>query len=335
MIIHFCLGNDDVDPTKVFVKSVRRTDTNNKGNKGASYTKYLTLDAINQQLKLNAKFMENKRITNEDIHITASGSEEDAPNSWSAAVIRFKAPMIDEEIDPNLRLRWANNSKTFSPILVGGKSQDDEDVIIYVTLPTSYKVLGYYSACSILHTYFVKDLCTGCVIVAKKSELMQDEQPVIFNCTFFDYSDKTFKTAEINIDADINASVTYGNVPKAKIKSFAEKNSKYKQSMRFRIRSNNGNMITSAFITNSESYDELKEILDKKVTEKKAFNPVIFVINDVNSEDDINDALDFVQNDNYKAITLYNISIPRDSFKSRKIHNIFNYDKENDTVVGI
>jgi hypothetical protein len=274
-------------------------------------------------------------MNSNDLNIATVHSEESESNPWTATTVRFKAPMIDEEIDPNLRLRWANNSKTFSPMLVGGKAQDDEDVIIYITLPTSYKVLGYYSACSILNTYFVKDVCTGCVVVAKKSDIIKDEKPILFDCTFFDYSDKTFKTAEINIDAELNPSVKYDNVPKNKIKSFAEKNSKYKQSMRFRIRSNNGNMITSAFITNSESYDELKEILDKKVTEKKAFNPVIFVINDVNSEDDINDALDFVQNDNYKAITLYNISIPRDSFKSRKIHNIFNYDKENDTVVGI
>ena len=331
MITHFCLGNVDVAPTKVFVKSVRRPDV-----KDAVYTKFISLAEINQQLRLNAKFLEKKRITTDDLIIAASRSEDGATNPWSASVIRFRSPLFEEdEIDPNLRLRWANNSKTFAPMLVGGKAQDDEDVIIYITLPTSYKVLGYYSAYSILNTYFIKDVCTGCVIVAKKSDLMQEDHPVIFNCTFFDYSDKTYKTAEINIDAEANVSVKYSDVAKAKIKSFAEKNAKYKQSMRFRIRSNNGNMITSAFITNSESYDELKEILDKKVTEKKAFNPVIFVINDVNSDDDINDALDFVQNDNYKAITLYNISINRDSFKSRKIHNIFNYDKENDTVVGI
>ena len=329
MITHFCLGNVNVDSSKVFIQTFKRPDV-----KGAT-TKNLSLADINQRLKLNAKFLENKRINSNDLNIATVHSEESESNPWTATIVRFKAPMIDEEIDPNLRLRWANNSKTFSPMLVGGKAQDDEDVIIYITLPTSYKVLGYYSACSILNTYFVKDVCTGCVVVAKKSDIIKDEKPILFDCTFFDYSDKTFKTAEINIDAELNPSVKYDNVPKNKIKSFAEKNSKYKQSMRFRIRSNNGNMITSAFITNSESYDELKEILNKKVTEKKAFNPVIFVINDVNSEDDINDALDFVQNDNYKAITLYNISIPRDSFKSRKIHNIFNYDKENDTVVGI
>ena len=329
MITHFCLGNVNVDSTKVFIQTFKRPDV-----KGAT-TKNLSLADINQRLKLNAKFLENKRMNSNDLNIATVHSEESESNPWVATTVRFKTPMVNEEIDPNLRLRWANNSKTFSPMLVGGKAQDDEDVIIYITLPTSYKVLGYYSACSILNTYFVKDVCTGCVVVAKKSDLIKDEKPILFDCTFFDYSDKTFKTAEINIDAELNPSVKYDNVPKNKIKSFAEKNSKYKQSMRFRIRSNNGNMITSAFITNSESYDELKEILDKKATEKKAFNPVIFVINDVNSEDDINDALDFVQNDNYKAITLYNITIPRDSFKSRKIYNIFNYDKENDTVVGV
>lgn len=329
MIIHFCLGNVNVDPTKVFIQTFKRPDV-----KGAT-TKNLSLADINQRIKLNAKFLENKRINNNDLNIVTFHSEDGESNHWAATTVRFKTPDDVDGIDPNLRLRWANNSKTFSPMLVGGKAQDDEDVIIYITLPTSYKVLGYYSACSILNTYFVKDVCTGCVVVAKKSDIIKDEKPILFDCTFFDYSDKTFKTAEINIDADLNPSVKYDNVPKNKIKSFAEKNSKYKQSMRFRIRSNNGNMITSAFITNSESYDELKEILDKKVTEKKAFNPVIFIINDVDSEDDINDALDFVQNDNYKAITLYNITIPRDNFKSRKIYNIFNYDKENDTVVGV
>lgn len=324
MILHFEIGNDKVNPAKVNVQEV----PNPKGT-----TKYIQLTDINQKLKVNAKFFGKRGFKTEDI-ITSAAHSINSDEPWSAAAIMFDPSKFDDDYDPNLRLKWANNSKNFSPMLIGTKVQEDEEVIIYITLPTTYKILGYYSPYSLLSTYFTKDVCNGCTIVAKRSQVESGD--AVFTVMYFDKTDKLLKTATIqNVLAEnFTNSVAISVMSGAKYKTYNEKNKKYKSSMRFKIRAATGDMITSAFITSSESHDELNEILSKKSNEKKCTpNPTIFVVTE--NDDDLDNALDFIANDGYKSVTLYNIRVPKDKLTERKIFSIFNYDKENDTVVAI
>ena len=327
MILHYTLGDViKVDPTKVSITTFK--------NDKNIVSKYISIRDIKQKLRLNAKFLEKKKLTNDDIINTSwfINKPEDGI-VWHATKTRFNSANFDENNDPNMKLKWVNNSKNFSPMFIGTKTQTDEEVIIYVTIPITFKVLGYYSPYSLLNTYFVKDVCTGCTIVTTKSKL--EENGLVFSINYFDKSDNTVKSAVIKdvLNDDLSSSVTMTNVTSNKLPDLEEKNKKFKNSMRFKIRSVDGSMLTSAYITTQEKHDELRSILIKKANEKKCSPDVtIFTVDNMETIDDM---LDFAASDKYKAITLYEISIPREKLKERKFYNVFNYNSETDSVVAM
>jgi hypothetical protein len=221
-------------------------------------------------------------------------------------------------------------------MLIGTKTQESEEVIVYVTIPVSFKILGYYSPYSMLSTYFVKDAnmsMTGCVIVTTRKQL--EENGLVFSMNYFDRTDNTIKTATIKdvLSEDFSGSVVMSNVTSNKITDLEEKNAKFKTSMRFKVRSVDGTMLTTAYVTTADKHAELESTLNKKIAEKKCPpDPTIFVVEDMETVDDV---LDFAASGKYKAITLYEISIPREKFKERKFYNVFKYNSETDSVVAL
>lgn len=326
MILHFTLGNVAVDPTKVGITTFK--------NDKNIVTKFISFKDIKQKLRLNAKFLEKRKLTNNDLIVNPFRSM-DGPK-WTATRIRFNEANFDDNNDPNLKLKWVNNSRNFTPMLIGTKTQESEEVIVYVTIPVSFKILGYYSPYSMLSTYFVKDAnmsMTGCVIVTTKKQL--EENGLVFSMNYFDRTDNTIKTATIKnvLSEDFSGSVVMSNVTSNKITDLEEKNEKFKTSMRFKVRSVDGTMLTTAYVTTADKHAELESTLNKKIAEKKCPpDPTIFVVEDMETVDDV---LDFAASGKYKAITLYDISIPREKFKERKFYNVFKYNSETDSVVAL
>lgn len=326
MILHFTLGDVSVDPTKVGITTFK--------NDKNIVTKFISLRDIKQKLRLNAKFLEKRKLTNSDL-IVNSFRAMDGPK-WTATRIRFNEANFDDNNDPNLKLKWVNNSRNFTPMLIGTKTQENEEVIIYVTIPVSFKILGYYSPYSMLSTYFVKDTdmsMAGCVIVTTRKQLEENE--LVFSMNYFDRTDNTIKTATIKnvLSEDFAGSVVMSNVTSNKITELEEKNEKFKTSMRFKVRSVDGTMLTTAYVTTADKHAELESTLNKKITEKKCPpDPTIFVVEDMETVDDV---LDFAASGKYKAITLYEINIPREKFKERKFYNVFKYNNATDSVVAL
>lgn len=331
MILHFTLGDVAVAPTKVGITTFK--------NDKNIVTKFISLRDIKQKLRLNAKFLEKMKLTNIDLIVNsfrpAAFGAVDGPK-WTATRIRFNEANFDDNSDPNLKLKWVNNSRNFTPMLIGTKTQESEEVIVYVTIPVSFKILGYYSPYSMLSTYFVKDAnmsMTGCVIVTTIKQL--EENGLVFSMNYFDRTDNTIKTVTIKnvLSEDFSGSVVMSNVTSNKITDLEEKNEKFKTSMRFKVRSVDGTMLTTAYVTTADKHAELESTLNKKIAEKKCPpDPTIFVVEDMETVDDV---LDFAASGKYKAITLYEISIPREKFKERKFYNVFKYNSETDSVVAL
>ena len=328
MILHFTLGDVSVDPTKVGITTFK--------NDKNIVTKFISLRDIKQKLRLNAKFLEKRKLTNSDLIIHPFRAVHGSNSLWTATRIRFNEANFDDNNDPNLKLKWVNNSRNFTPMLIGTKTQESEEVIIYVTIPVSFKILGYYSPYSMLSTYFVKDTnmsMAGCVIVTTRKQLEENE--LVFSMNYFDRTDNTIKTATIKnvLSEDFAGSVVMSNVTSNKITDLEEKNEKFKTSMRFKVRSVDGTMLTTAYVTTSDKHAELESALNKKIAEKKCPpDPTIFVVEDMETVDDV---LDFAASGKYKAITLYEINIPREKFKERKIYNVFKYNSDTDSVVAL
>jgi hypothetical protein len=328
MILHFTLGDVSVDPTKVGITTFK--------NDKNIVTKFISLRDIKQKLRLNAKFLEKRKLTNSDLIVHPFRAVHGSNSLWTATRIRFNEANFDDNNDPNLKLKWVNNSRNFTPMLIGTKTQESEEVIIYVTIPVSFKILGYYSPYSMLSTYFVKDTnmsMAGCVIVTTRKQLEENE--LVFSMNYFDRTDNTIKTATIKnvLSEDFAGSVVMSNVTSNKITDLEEKNEKFKTSMRFKVRSVDGTMLTTAYVTTADKHAELESALNKKIAEKKCPpDPTIFVVEDMETVDDV---LDFAASGKYKAITLYEINIPREKFKERKIYNVFKYNSDTDSVVAL
>lgn len=228
---------------------------------------------------------------------------------------------------------FSNNNKNMNLNMINFNSKNEnadtshvDSSILYLTISCeNYKMLEYKTNYDILQTYRSKDNYVGCAIVF--NEIEEHNEIISFKAR----DKKTRKFVDITVTIEGNDVVTAVNAKMnqqtiRKLISFEQKQRKF--DIGFKISVPSGLMLTNTYITDEEHYQML---LDRTSHIK---NARIIVLNDGDVEeitDEVHEC--FVQNildENVRAITLCNVTLPKDFCKLYRILYMFTYDEEKD-----
>ena len=234
--------------------------------------------------------------------------------------------------------KWVNNNRNMNPLLINNKdvSEDNNQIVIYITVSNNYAITRFRTSHRILQTYHKKDMYQGCAIVLNTSDRELDNRVISINV----YDKKKDQYSQFNISFtkdDLNKlnierrAVTN----KAALDVMKNQTSKYNNRyMGFKIITKPEELITLAYVTSDKFMDEIVNLTKSK----NINNPLIIGINpddlkDSNTLESLTAMLqDTFTTGRIRAITQCGVDLPLDVIRQLKLLYVFNYDVKHNVL---
>lgn len=222
---------------------------------------------------------------------------------------------------------WDNNQKTMSPTLVMHRKNakfDKKELIIYITLDNSLKLLKYRSNNEIRHSYTTNTL-KGCAIICDENNFKSENNRII---TVFVKNMETKRFQVISIDYDKKTeSVDFSQKDvsnKNVVHELREIDKNSPNGKKFRYYIHESKPITQTLIVKD---DATKDSMEK---DKKMKYKTIISMQNKSEEDLIQTLKSEWKNNHIRAVTIIgsDITIPYNVWIESKILFVFQFDTE-------
>lgn len=236
-----------------------------------------------------------------------------------------------------LPVRWVNNNKNMNPLLLMDKNADEnnEQIVIYLTVASNYSILFFNTNHRILQTYHKNNVLQGCAIVLNEEE--RDTQKEFIKLTVYDNKKEQFSSISIKPSENDKRKILTERKAvsdKNSIKSMNDHMKKFKgRFMGFKIISKPKELLTSTYIVDKK----FEEIIRKKT--ENISNITIYPVDAKRMKSDeeyISDLVPILKDDidtnRIRSITLCGVNLSLNIIRDLKLLYVFNYDVKHDVL---
>lgn len=232
-------------------------------------------------------------------------------------------------------LRWVNNNTNMNPCLVSKRDtlvDKSEQHIIFITVKSNYKILGFHTNHRLLQTYHSNGEYQGCSVVLTKEEIEKDGTNVI-EIDVFDTKKNMYRILTIDFkDSESNQLLIKKNKVENQdlFNTMRRKNQTRKTSTPFKIVSKENEFLTSFYLTREKFYNIMVKqtsfIKNREIINlPDDFNPETFTDEERNDFiKSMSEALN--RKGRIRAITLAGVNLPIDIIHELKVLYVFTYD---------
>lgn len=318
--------------------------------------KFVGIKEIFQRLQIKSNAKQLAKLETEDISVVDSGSgvcNDREPINYGYKSFKMgKADGI---------YKFVLNRKNLKPMLFTNHHKPDEKApeqhIVYLTISSRFKILVYTSNFEIGAT-FGKSEYAGCAVVVDTANKTADNNQII-RIGFIDKVTKIYKIATIDIDANNKISVNISDAEGKEVGKLKSLDTKYPGSLKFRIRPNEGKLLTYAYVCAADeagkeafkqdtypvniievdSSDDVKPTSYNSAVEEVIYNYhknngglkyelAVLTGDDAENEDFLDKYLGNLVEEHVSAITTIGVNIPTSILKKHKIGSVISYDME-------
>lgn len=232
--------------------------------------------------------------------------------------------------------KWFNNNRNMNPLLLENKfaSEDNEQIVVYITVSNNYSIVRFNTPYKILQTYHKKDILQGCAVVLNSKDIVENGD--IIRISVYDKKNNAYNEFNVHFMKEDHSKILVNrkNITNPKVlesmkSQIAKFNNRY---LGFKIVTKPKDLLTVAYVTSDKFKDEVVHAT------RNIKNPLIITINPEQLENPANNA-NIIKNlqkefeeSRIRAITQCGVNLPLDVVRQLKLLYVFNYDMKNNVL---